>query len=216
MAGASDPAECQASSLAPRLRARVYCAVGCVGRSGIGVRQAADGCAVRGTVARRARRPARVGPQPAARCSDRCRLVVRRRRTRRSTHVVFARAQKGGRVQRSRQTTSSAFPLLGVGVLWLVGAMLVAIGGLSDLRTRASAPDAPLRTYLRAVSDEDLQAALLEIEPTARRAALPFVSEQLGNGYRILGVGVRQPSLLDRLRGIGDPDHALLTVQLDT
>src|SRR5262249_9151596 len=96
------------------------------------------------------------------------------------------------------------------------GAMLVAIGGLSDLRSRSSAPDAPLLTYLRAVSDEDLEAALLEIEPSARPTALPFVAEQLGNGYRIPGVGVRQPSLLDRLRGIGDPDHALLTVQLDT
>jgi hypothetical protein len=99
--------------------------------------------------------------------------------------------------------------------LWLAGAGVVASGGVADWRGRASGPEAPLRTYLAAVTNEDLEAALAEILPAARPNAAPFVAEQLGNGYRVLGLGVRQRSLLDRLLGRGDPDSALITVQLD-
>ncbi len=100
--------------------------------------------------------------------------------------------------------------------LWTLAAAIVASSGLRDFAARASAPEAPLRTYLAAVMGEDLDAALLEIAPAARAKAAPFVAEQLGNGYRVLGIGVRQPSLLDRLFGRArSPDAALITVQLD-
>lgn len=103
----------------------------------------------------------------------------------------------------------------GVAVLWLLGAGVVGIGVVADWRGRASSPEAPLRTYLAAVTNEDLDAALAEVLPAGRPDAAPFVAEQLGNGYRVLGLGVRQPSLLDRLFGRGAPDRALVTVQLD-
>jgi hypothetical protein len=102
-----------------------------------------------------------------------------------------------------------------VAALWLLGAGAVAVGAAADWRGRASGPEAPLRTYLAAVTNEDLQAALGEILPVARPEAEPFIAAQLGNGYHILGLGVRQPSLVDRLLGRADPDRALITVQLD-
>ncbi|HLH22607.1 MAG TPA: hypothetical protein VK066_08795 [Chloroflexota bacterium] len=102
-----------------------------------------------------------------------------------------------------------------VAVLWLLGAGVVAAGALADWRGRASSPEAALRAYLTAVTDEDADRALAEILPTARPAAAPFIAEQLGNGYRVLGVGVQQESLLDRLLGRGAADRALITVQLD-
>ena len=106
--------------------------------------------------------------------------------------------------------------LVAVLALWGLGAAAVGLGAITDVRGRASGPEAPLRTYLAAVTAEDLDAALLEISPAARPAAVPFVVEQRGNAYRILGVGTRQPSLLDRLLGrTGAADEALLTVQLD-
>jgi hypothetical protein len=105
--------------------------------------------------------------------------------------------------------------LVVVGALWLLAAGAVAAGALADWRGRAASPEAPLRTYLAAVTSEDLNAALAEILPDDRADALPFVSDQLGNGYRVLGLGVRQPSLLDRLLGRATADNALITVQLD-
>lgn len=117
---------------------------------------------------------------------------------------------------RSHQSTRVGLGFIVVAALWLLGASIVIWSGLLDWRERPSSPEAPLRTYLGAVTNGDLQVALLEIDPAARPTALPFVLEQLGNQYRVLGVGTRQPSLLDRVRGIGDPNRALLTVQLDT
>jgi hypothetical protein len=106
--------------------------------------------------------------------------------------------------------------LLLVAGLWLVGALCVLAGAVSDFRGRASGPEAPLRTYLAAVTAEDLDAALAELLPEARPAAADFVAEQLGNEYAILGLGTRQPSLLDRLRSrTAGAERALLTVQLD-
>jgi hypothetical protein len=105
--------------------------------------------------------------------------------------------------------------LLAVAVLWLLGAAAVGAGTVTDSRGRSSGPEAPLRTYLAAVTAEDLDAALLEVAPAARASAAPFVAEQLGNQYRVLGLGVRQPSILDRLVGGGPAaDTALVTVQL--
>jgi hypothetical protein len=115
-----------------------------------------------------------------------------------------------------RRPTGSQVAFAAVVALWTIGAIVVLVGTLLDVRGRASGPEAPLRTYLAAVTDEDLHAALLEIAPSARARAAPFVAEQLGNAYRIRGIGVRQPSLLDRLLGrAGSPDHVLITVQLD-
>jgi hypothetical protein len=105
--------------------------------------------------------------------------------------------------------------LAAVVVLWLLGAAAVGVGAAADWRTRASSPEAPLRVYLAAVTNEDLEAALAEVLPASRTDAAPFVAEQLGNGYRVLGLGVQRPSLLDRLLGRGAPDRALATVQLD-
>ncbi len=99
--------------------------------------------------------------------------------------------------------------------LWLVGAALVVAGAALDIAGRRASPEAPLRTYVSAVTNEDLDAALREITPAARAAAAPFVAEQLGNWYEVRGIGVRHPSLLDRLRGRGADNEALLTVQLD-
>jgi hypothetical protein len=100
--------------------------------------------------------------------------------------------------------------------LWAIGAAVVAGGALVDLRERAQGPEAPLRAYLAAVTAEDLDAALQTIVPAARPQAAPFIAEQLGNSYRILGLGVRHPSLLDRLLGrAGATEQALITVQLD-
>ncbi|HWP29436.1 MAG TPA: hypothetical protein VFB73_03030 [Chloroflexota bacterium] len=100
--------------------------------------------------------------------------------------------------------------------LWAIGAAVVAGGALVDLRERARGPEAPLRAYLAAVTAEDLDAALQTIAPAARPRAAPFIAEQLGNSYRILGLGVRHPSLLARLLGRADSmEQALITVQLD-
>jgi hypothetical protein len=100
--------------------------------------------------------------------------------------------------------------------LWALAALVVLAGAVVDVRGRPASPEAPLRTYLAAVADEDLGAALAEIAPGARAEAAPFVAEQLGNEYRVLGIGVRQPSLLDRLGRRGSShDEALITVQLD-
>jgi hypothetical protein len=105
--------------------------------------------------------------------------------------------------------------LIMVVALWSLGAAVVAVGAVADVRGRASGPEAPLRTYLAAVTAEDLGAALLEIAPDARASAAPFVVEQLGNDYHVRGVGVRQPSLLDRLLGrTPTAESALITVQL--
>jgi len=105
--------------------------------------------------------------------------------------------------------------LLAVAGLWLLGAAVVGAATVTDFRGRPSAPEAPLRTYLAAVTAEDLGAALLEVAPGARASAAPFVAEQLGNEYYVLGLGVRQPSILDRLFGGGPAaDTALATVQL--
>src|SRR5688500_14476693 len=119
-------------------------------------------------------------------------------------------------MMRSRGAWPQGQWLMAVVVLWELGGAVVVASAASDVRGRASGPDALLRTYLAAVTAEDLGAALLEIAPAARDAAAPFVAEQHGNEYRVLGVGVRQPSLLDRLTGRGSsPDKVLITVQLD-
>jgi len=89
---------------------------------------------------------------------------------------------------------------LAVALLIACGAIAVVAAGL-ELRTRASSPEEVVRAYFAALEAGDLDAALRAIEPSGRPSASGFVANLLGNEFRIEGIAVRQPSLLDQLSG---------------
>jgi hypothetical protein len=92
--------------------------------------------------------------------------------------------------------------------------LVVAMGAGSDLVGRASSPETVVRRYLAALQTGDVDAALRAIAPNSREQWTPFVENGVGNEYRVVGVAVRQPSLLARIGGEpGAPTEA--TVFLD-
>jgi len=91
--------------------------------------------------------------------------------------------------------------VLAVVLLILCGAIVVVAAG-QDLRARDSSVEAVARGYFAALQRGDLDAALLAIQPPARASSVAFVANLLGNEYRVQGVAVHEPALLDRLRGV--------------
>jgi hypothetical protein len=90
--------------------------------------------------------------------------------------------------------------ILSFALLAVAGA-IVFLAAVQDVQGRGSAPEVVVRSYFMALEDGDLDAALQMIEPTARATSADFVANLLGNDYQVLGVAVRQASILDRLRG---------------
>ncbi|MBM2812552.1 MAG: hypothetical protein HW416_3311 [Chloroflexi bacterium] len=98
--------------------------------------------------------------------------------------------------------------------LLLVSALIVAAGVVADFGRRSDAPEAVARRYFAALESGDGPTALEAIAPEARPSAGSFVAQSLNNEYRVTGVAVRQPSILDRLRGSpGQPQE--LTIFID-
>ena len=87
-----------------------------------------------------------------------------------------------------------------LGLLALASA-LVVLGAIVDLRERSTGPEMVARRYFAALEASDVEAALVEIEPGARTRWASFVENGVANEYRVVGIAVRQPSLLDRLGG---------------
>jgi hypothetical protein len=85
--------------------------------------------------------------------------------------------------------------------LLVVSGAIVAIAAVQDLRARDSSVETLARGYFAALERGDLDAALSAIQPAARGPAAAFVANLLGNEYRVQGVAVREPSVLDRLPG---------------
>jgi len=96
---------------------------------------------------------------------------------------------------------------LAVALAMLALALAVAIGGPALERQVGERPEAAVLAYLEAVERGDGESALATLTPEQRERQRDFVLEQLGNRYRVLGVAVWAPALLNRLVG-GHPFSA--------
>jgi len=90
----------------------------------------------------------------------------------------------------------------------VVGMLLLGFAAVTSLAAavldpprRASSPEAVVRGYFNALEAGDAEAALMQLAPSGRGRWIDFVENSLGNDYRVLGVAVRQTSMVDRLRG---------------
>ena len=111
--------------------------------------------------------------------------------------------------QRSRLPLFAAWSLLVVSA-----AIVVAVYG-SELVARASRPEALVRGYFAALEAGDAATAAQSIAPSSRARWAEFIANGVSNQYRILGVAVRQTSLLDRLRGdSGGPREITVFVEV--
>jgi hypothetical protein len=100
-----------------------------------------------------------------------------------------------------------------VGLLLAVAALTV-VGGNGVFRGEA-AVESSVRRYCLAVTAGDLEAALAEIAPAERETWRGWLGSQLGNIYDVRGIGVRSPSVLDRLAGGATSGPQEVTVVLD-
>ena len=103
--------------------------------------------------------------------------------------------------------TRAGTPLLSRAGL-MVGLLLLALtaavsllAAVLDPPRRASSPEAVVRSYFSALELGDADAALMQLAPSARGRWVDFVKNGLHNNYRVLGIAVRQTSIVDRLRG---------------
>jgi hypothetical protein len=97
----------------------------------------------------------------------------------------------------------------------LILATIAALSGIGPvLETRQRAPEGTARSYLRAVEDGDLEAALSTIDPIQRDAQRERVAWQIRNRYTIVTLVLGRPSVLDRLTGRERPP-AWVTVLAD-
>jgi len=85
--------------------------------------------------------------------------------------------------------------------LLIVSVIVVAASAIEDLRGRSMSPEATVRRYFSALEAADVDTALEQIAPAARDAQTRFIENGAGNKYRVVGIAVRTPSLLDRFRG---------------
>jgi len=100
-------------------------------------------------------------------------------------------------------------------LLLVVAALVVAGGVVGDARGRDASPENLVRAYFSALERGDLEAALAAIQPSARASSVSFVANALDNEYRVEGVAVRSPSLLERLRGeTPDPQEATAFIEV--
>jgi hypothetical protein len=84
----------------------------------------------------------------------------------------------------------------------LILAIVAVVSGAGPvLETRQRAPEGIARTYLRAVEEGDLDAALATIDPSQRENLRERVAWQVRNRYAIVTLVLGQPSLVDRLTG---------------
>lgn len=91
---------------------------------------------------------------------------------------------------------------------------LVVAGAIGDLLGRSTGPETVAKRYFAALEASDVQGALEELEPNARSRWVAFVENGVANEYRVVGIAVRRPSLLDRLSGVlPEPTH--VTIFLD-
>jgi hypothetical protein len=83
-------------------------------------------------------------------------------------------------------------------LLFLALAGLVVVVG-PVLETRQRAPEGIARTYLRAVEQGDLEAALATIDPAQREAQRERVALQVRNRYEVVTLVLGKPSVIDLL-----------------
>ncbi|HZT08756.1 MAG TPA: hypothetical protein VFC51_17160 [Chloroflexota bacterium] len=88
-----------------------------------------------------------------------------------------------------------SFLLLALGIAILVGSAVV------DVVSRATSPEATVRRYFSALQRGDIDGALECLAPDIRARERAFVVNGADNEYRVVGVAVHVPSVLDRLRG---------------
>jgi hypothetical protein len=82
----------------------------------------------------------------------------------------------------------------------LLLALIAGAIGFVPLADRgSSAVEGAVRRYAAAVTAQDLGRAAAELAPASRAEWAPWIEGQLGNIYEVKGIGVRSPSLLDRL-----------------
>jgi hypothetical protein len=95
----------------------------------------------------------------------------------------------------------SRIGMTAAGLLLFACLFWIGASAWSDLRGRATNPEATVRTYFAALERGDADAALAMLPETSREQWRPFVENSLLNEYRIAGIAVRTTSLLDRMRG---------------
>ncbi len=83
-----------------------------------------------------------------------------------------------------------------------------------DLRSRPASVEGVVRRYFAALEAGDVDGALAELAPPITDLDVAFVENVVGNRYHVVGVAVREPSLLARLGGAA-PGPAEVTVFLD-
>jgi hypothetical protein len=92
----------------------------------------------------------------------------------------------------------SAFMRLMLLNLVLLSALALAVVRTQLTLRQHSAVEASVRAYAAAVTNSDLQGALVEIAPEQRDRWRGFVNSQLGNVYEVRGIAVRSPSVFAR------------------
>jgi hypothetical protein len=90
-----------------------------------------------------------------------------------------------------------------------------AIGSVQLVDRGSSAVEDAVRRYAAAVTVQDLERATAELAPASRLEWALWVEGQLGNIYEVKGIGVRSPSLLDRLLRGAPAGPVEVTVVLD-
>jgi hypothetical protein len=81
----------------------------------------------------------------------------------------------------------------------VLAGLLTVLGPLMETRQRA--PEGIARTYLRAVEQGDLEAALATIEPSQREVQRERIALQIQNRYEVVTLVMGRPSVVDRLTG---------------
>jgi len=80
-------------------------------------------------------------------------------------------------------------------------ALAIAASTAADVRSRSASPDTLTRRYFTALEAGNVEGALETLPPEARPHWSEFLENIAGNQFRVNGIAVRWPSLLDRAAG---------------
>ncbi len=70
-----------------------------------------------------------------------------------------------------------------------------------DLQSRPTSVESVVRSYFAAMEAGDVDRALAALAPPVADRDVAFVENGIGNRYRVMGIAVRQPSLVAQLGG---------------
>jgi hypothetical protein len=92
--------------------------------------------------------------------------------------------------------------------------VVLGVGAVADVLSRSAGVEGTVRRYFSALEVGDVDGALSTLATPVRERDVAFVENGVGNRYRVVGVAVRQPSLLARFAGLA-PGPNQVTVFLD-